>query len=145
VSFALKAETGRSLLCRHFPEHDAPDPLAKAAPCSSPKCDPGAILAGFTDLVVVLAVVFDSGSAKQRVSGFRPESPQDHPEQLVGGGDLWARIPLPHNDKLLAKSQVLKQQVAARAKSTDKEDSQKPQQPQHQVSIIRGQTKLGHI
>jgi hypothetical protein len=28
----LKAETGRALLCRRFPEHDAPDPLANAVP-----------------------------------------------------------------------------------------------------------------
>jgi hypothetical protein len=46
---------------------------------------------------------------------------------------------------LLAKSQVLKQQVAASAKNTDKEDNSRPQQAQHEISIIRGQTKLGHI
>jgi hypothetical protein len=54
---------------------------------------------------------------------FRPEPPQDHPEQLVGGGEVWTRLPLLHNDKLLAKSEVLKQQFAARAKNTDKEDN----------------------
>jgi hypothetical protein len=32
-------------------------------------------------------------------------------------------VPLLQNDKLLAKSQVLKQQVAARAKNADKEDN----------------------
>src|SRR5450631_4051528 len=52
----------------------------------------------------------------QLVLPFRPEPPQDHPEQLAGGGDLRARIPLLQNHKLLAKSQVLKQQVATRAK-----------------------------
>ena len=59
----------------------------------------------------------------QSVHPFRPRPPQGHPEQLVGGGDLWTRIPLLPNDKLLAKSQVLKQQGAARAKNTDKEDN----------------------
>src|ERR1700694_1570665 len=58
----------------------------------------------------------------QRVPPFRPEPAQDHPEQLVGSRDQRARIPLLQNDKLLAKSQVLKQQVAARAKDADKED-----------------------
>jgi hypothetical protein len=53
----------------------------------------------------------------------RPEPPQDHPGQLVGGGDLRARIPLIQNGKLLAKSQVLRQQVAARAKDADKKDN----------------------
>ena len=68
----------------------------------------------------------------QRVLPFRPESPQDHPEQLIGGGDLRARMPLLHSDKLLAESQVLKQQVAARAKKADKEDNYEPQQAQHE-------------
>jgi hypothetical protein len=59
----------------------------------------------------------------QRVLPFRPEPPQDHPEKFVGGGDLRARIPRLQNVKLLAKSQVLKQQVAVRAKNTDKKDN----------------------
>jgi len=67
----------------------------------------------------------------QRALPFRPEPPQDHPEQLVGGGDLRARMPLLQTEKLLAESQVLKQQVAARAKNTDKEDNYEPQQAQH--------------
>src|SRR5579859_2925576 len=61
----------------------------------------------------------------QRVPPFRPEPPQDHPKQLVGSGDRRARFPLLQNDKLAAKNQVLKQQVAARAKDADKEDRQR--------------------
>ena len=79
----------------------------------------------------------------QRALPFRPEPPQDHPEQLVGSRDLRSRTPLLQNDKLLAKSQVLKQQVAARAKDADKEDRQRSQQAQHEVSIIRAHTKSG--
>src|ERR1700676_4603069 len=73
----------------------------------------------------------------QRVPPFRPEPAQDHPQQLVGSRDLRARIPLLQNDKLLAKSQVLKQQVAARAKDADKEDRQRLHQAQKKASIIR--------
>jgi hypothetical protein len=40
-------------------------------------------------------------------------------------------MPLLQTDKLLAESKVLKQQVAARAKNTDKEDNYEPQQAQH--------------
>jgi hypothetical protein len=58
---------------------------------------------------------------EQRALPFRPEPPQDHLEELVGVGDLRARIPLLQNDKLLAKSQVLKPEVAARAENADKE------------------------
>jgi hypothetical protein len=46
-------------------------------------------------------------------------------------------MPLLQTDKLLAESQVLKQQVAARGKKADKEDKYEPQQAQHEVSIIR--------
>jgi hypothetical protein len=53
------------------------------------------------------------------------------------------RIPLLQNDKLLAKSQVLKQQVTARAKDADKEDRQRSQQAQHEVSIIPAHPKSG--
>src|SRR5271166_5977005 len=59
----------------------------------------------------------------QGVLPFRPEPPQDHPEQLVGSGELRARMPLLHDGKLLAKSQVLKQQVAARSTNADKVDN----------------------
>ena len=61
----------------------------------------------------------------QRALPFRPESPEDHPKQLGGRGDLRARMPLFQTDKLLAESQVLKQQVAATAKCADKEDRPK--------------------
>ena len=79
----------------------------------------------------------------QRVPPFRPEPPQDHPEQLVRSRDQRVRIPLLQNDKLLAKSQVLKQQVTARAKDADKEDRQRSQQAQHEVSIIPAHPKSG--
>src|SRR5579863_181115 len=77
----------------------------------------------------------------QRLPPVRPEPPQDHPKQLVGSRDRRARFPLLQNDKLLAKSQVLKQQVAARAKDAEKEDRQRSQQAPHEVSIIRANTK----
>jgi hypothetical protein len=46
---------------------------------------------------------------------------------------------------LLAKRQVLKQQIAARAKNADMEVNQIPQQAQHEVSIMPRRTKLGLI
>jgi hypothetical protein len=46
---------------------------------------------------------------------------------------------------LLAKHQVLKQQIAARAKNADMEVNQIPQQAQHEVSIMPRRTKLGLI
>jgi hypothetical protein len=42
---------------------------------------------------------------------------------------------LPQDSKLLPKRQVFQQQVAARAKELSYQDSQKPQQAQHEISL----------
>lgn len=70
----------------------------------------------------------DSGWTRINAGFHSGQSRRNHPEQLVGSSDQRSRTPLLQNDKLLAKSQVLKQQVAARVKDAVKEDRQRSQQ-----------------
>lgn len=65
----------------------------------------------------------------------RPEPPQHHPEQFVRKSEPRLRILLFQDGKLLPKSQVFQKQVAAGAKESGKQDRQKSQQVQHEISL----------
>jgi hypothetical protein len=64
-----------------------------------------------------------------------PEPPQHHPEQFVRQSESRLRMLLLENGKLLPKSQIFQEQVAARAKKSSKEYSQEPQMAQHEISF----------
>jgi hypothetical protein len=50
-------------------------------------------------------------------------------------------MPPPQDGELLSKGQILQQQVAARAKELGSQNSQKPQQAQHEATFTRRLTK----
>jgi hypothetical protein len=57
----------------------------------------------------------------------RPKPAQHNPEQFVSKGKSRLRTLSLENGKLLPKSHVFQKKVAARAKQSSKENSQKPQ------------------
>jgi hypothetical protein len=71
----------------------------------------------------------------QRALPSRPKPPQHNPEQFVTKGKSRLRTLSLENGKLLPKSQVFQKQVAARAKQSRKENSQEPQEAQHEISF----------
>jgi hypothetical protein len=68
----------------------------------------------------------------------RPEPSQRHPKQFIRSGKSRRRVTLRQNRKLLPQSQILQDQVAARAKETNSQYRKKPQQAQHETSFTRG-------
>jgi hypothetical protein len=56
-----------------------------------------------------------------------PEAPQYHPEKSVGNGKPRMRMPPLQDSKLLAESEILQEQIAARTKESDNRNRQKPQ------------------
>jgi hypothetical protein len=54
--------------------------------------------------------------------------PQHYPEQFVSSTKWWPRMLSFENAELLSKSQILEEQVAARAKQSRKKENQEPQQ-----------------
>jgi hypothetical protein len=55
------------------------------------------------------------------------EAPQYHPGKSVGNGKSRMRMPPLQDSKLLAESEILQQEIAARRKESDNRNGQKPQ------------------
>jgi hypothetical protein len=72
----------------------------------------------------------------QRLPPPRPESSQDHPEQLVRSSkpDLRAAFQCL---KLLPKSKILQEQIAANMKRSVSQNKKEPQQAEHEASLTR--------
>jgi hypothetical protein len=73
----------------------------------------------------------------QRLSPTPPDPPQHHPEQAVNSNKSWLRTSPLQSHKLLPKCQVIQDQIATRAKTSSKENSQEPQRAQHKASLTR--------
>ena len=56
-----------------------------------------------------------------------PEAPQYHPEKSLRNGKSRMRMPPLQDSKLLAESEILQQEIAARRKESDNRNGQKPQ------------------
>ena len=77
-----------------------------------------------------LAVPADNGlrlNENQCPLPANPQLPQHYPEQFVSSTKWWPRMLSFENAELLSKSQILEEQVAARAKQSRKKDNQEPQ------------------
>ena len=72
-----------------------------------------------------------------------PQPPQHHPEQFVSSSKSRPRMLPFENAKLLPKSKVFEEQVAARAKEASGHDRQKPHQEHHETSFARVHAKAG--
>jgi len=72
-----------------------------------------------------------------------PQPPQHHPQQFVSSSKSRPRMLPFENAKLLPRSKVFEEQVAARAKEASGHDRQKPQQAQHETSFARVHAKAG--
>ena len=78
-----------------------------------------------------LAVPADNGlrlNENQCALPANPQLPQHYPEQFVSSTKWWPRMLSFENAELLSKSQILEEQVAARAKQSRKKENQEPQQ-----------------
>jgi len=78
-----------------------------------------------------LAVPADNGlrlNENQCPLPANPQLPQHYPEQFVSSTKWWPRMLSFENAELLSKSQILEEQVAARAKQSRKKENQEPQQ-----------------
>jgi hypothetical protein len=67
----------------------------------------------------------------QRPFPSRSKPPQDHPEQFVQRGKSRLRLPLLQDGKLLTKSQIFQQQIAAGTDRLNEQDEQELQRSEH--------------
>jgi hypothetical protein len=65
----------------------------------------------------------------------RPKPLQDHPKDFVRCGESRLRMPLFQNGKLLAKSQIFQEQVAARTDRSIEQDEQELQRTEHELVV----------
>src|SRR5438105_1206881 len=94
-----------------------------------------------------LPIQFESGSMPaddclrlheyQRLPPPRPEASQHHPEPLVSNRKTSPRTPPFQHSKLLPKSEIFQEQIAARMKGPRSHNEHEPQQGQHEVSLTR--------
>jgi len=73
-----------------------------------------------------------------------PEPPQNHPEKSVGNGNARMGTPPFQDSKLLPKSQILQEEIAARTKEHDHRNRQQLHQAQHARSCTRRQSRIGY-
>src|ERR1035441_3981337 len=67
----------------------------------------------------------------------RPEPPQDHPEYFVGSGKPRLRAPMFQDGELLAKSQILQGEVAARTARLSDQTQQELQRTEHEPVVAQ--------
>jgi hypothetical protein len=80
---------------------------------------------------IAIAVPADNGlrlNEHQCPLPANPQLRQHYPEQFVSSTKWWPRMLSFENAELLSKSQILEEQVAARAKQSRKKENQEPQQ-----------------
>jgi len=68
----------------------------------------------------------------------RPDTPQDHPEQLIWSFEPRLRMSLPQDRKLLPQRQVFKKQVVARAHTASQNSEEKSQRSEHEAVVSGG-------
>src|SRR5580698_1126801 len=66
----------------------------------------------------------------QRPPPSRPYASQHHPKQSIRSRNPWLRTPTFPNGKLLPKSQIFQEQIAAGTGSSENQGRKKPQQAQ---------------